>query len=154
MSHTGKVVGRVNELTTVSKIKPGHVELTSLTLETNPPIARAVLSDVETIHYGCWAVVPMNGAHFLVFFSNYTGTFDKYIDDFASTLKLGLGLDLIWSNCEDWEGVDDIDRLKAVIRNDTTSADLFYSAHPQATVRDVLKGLKAAGVVQALLELE
>jgi hypothetical protein len=154
VSHIGKIAGRTNELTTISKIKTGHVELTRLTLENTAAIARAVLSDVETIHYACWVILPMNGEHYLVFVSNYTGTFDKYIDDFATTLKLGLGLDSIWWNCEIWEGVENVERLKDIIREQTTSSDLFYSAYPQATVRDVLKGLKAVGAVEAFLELE
>lgn len=152
MSHTGKVVGRVNELTTVGQIKLGHVELTRLTLKNSALIAPFVLSDIETIHYACWVILDMNGEEYLLFVSNYTGTFDKYIDDFATTLKLGLGLEAIWWNCEDWPGVGDIEDLKAAIRRDTTGASLFYSAHPQATVRDVLKALKATAAVEALLE--
>jgi len=153
MSHVGKIVGRVNEITTVSKLKHGHVEIARLALDNSAPIALRVLADIETIHYACWVILPMNGEHYLLFVSNYTGTFDKYIDDFATTLKLGLGLDAIWWNCEGWPGVENVERLKNFIRETTTSADLFYSAYPQATVRDVLKGLKAVNAVTAFFEL-
>ena len=91
MSHTGQIVGRVNEITTVSKIKHGHVEIVRLALNNSAPIALKTLADIETIHYACWVIVAMNDEHYLLFVSNYTGTFDKYIDDFATTLKLGLG---------------------------------------------------------------
>jgi len=33
----------------------------------------------------------MNGEHHPVFVSNYTGTFGQVLDDFATTLALGLG---------------------------------------------------------------
>jgi len=153
MAEVGKSVGRISEITTVSRIKPGHTLPLRLVMENSEALQRKVLENVETIHYACWVIVPMNGADYLVFISNYTGGFEKYIDDFTSVLTLALGLELIWSNCEGWPGTRSVEVLKAFIRSTTTAADLYYSAYPDATVRDVLKGLRAVTTVTELFEL-
>jgi hypothetical protein len=154
MPGTGISVGRTNEITTVSRIKPGlTLPLRALLAASAGRLLHGVLANVETIHYASWLIVPMNGRDYLVFISNYTGSFEKYIDDFGSVLTLALGLEVIWANCEDWPGIDSIDDLKAFIRQTTTPAALYYSAYPEATVRDVLKGLRATAVVQELFEL-
>src|SRR5947209_4990308 len=114
MSQTGSSVGRTNEITTVSKIKPGlTLPLRAFLALSSGQLLHAVLENVETIHYACWLILPMNGHDYLVFISNYTGSFEKYIDDFGSVLTLALGLEVIWSNCEGWPGIDSIDDLKA-----------------------------------------
>ena len=154
MPQVGTTVGRTNEITTVSRIKPGlTLPLRAFLDLSSGQLLRAVLENVETIHYACWLVVPMNGRDYLVFISNYTGSFEKYIDDFGSVLTLALGLEVIWSHCEGWPGIGSIDDLKAFIRETTTDAEFYYSAYPDATVRDVLKGLRAAAVVQELCSL-
>jgi len=154
MPQIGKSVGRTNEITTVSKIKPGLTLPLRAFLDVSAgQLLHKVLENVETIHYACWVIVPMNGADYLVFISNYTGGFEKYIDDFTSVLTLALGLELIWSNCEGWPGTRSVEVLKAFIRSTTTAADLYYSAYPDATVRDVLKGLRAVTTVTELFEL-
>jgi len=153
MSGAPKTIGRVNEATTVSKIKPGHVELLRLALNNSTDIAHAALANVESIHYISWMILPMNGAHYLIFVTNYTGTFDKYIDDFASVLQLHLGLDAIWSNCEGWTGTEDVQALKDLILRTATGADLYYAAYPDVTVRDVMRTQRAAKVVEEFLEL-
>jgi hypothetical protein len=154
VAQVGKSVGRTNEITTVSTIKPGlTVPLRAFLDVSAGRLLNKVLENIETIHYACWMIVPMNGRDYLVFISNYTGSFEKYIDDFGSVLTLALGLEVIWSFCEDWPGIGSIDDLKAFIRQTTSNASFYYSAYPDATVRDVLKGLRATTVVQELFDL-
>jgi hypothetical protein len=148
LSHTSKMAGRINELTTVSKIKFGHTELVRLLLENGGDLANTLLSDVETIHYICWQIFTLGHHSYLVFMSNYNGSFDKYIDDFASKLTLGLGLEAIWANCEDWPGLGSVEGLKDFIRRTTIGADFYYAACPDATVRDIMRGLRAARVAR------
>ena len=154
MAQVGKSVGRTNEITTVSTFKPGlTLPLRAFLDASAGRLLNKVLENIETFHYACWMIVPMNGRDYLVFISNYTGSFEKYIDDFGSVLTLALGLEVIWSFCEDWPGIDSIDDLKAFIRQTTSNASFYYSAYPDATVRDVLKGLRATTVVQELFDL-
>jgi len=154
VAQIGKSVGRTLEITTVSKIKPAlTLPLRAFLDASSGRLLHKVLENIETIHYACWMIVPMNGRDYLVFISNYTGSFEKYIDDFGSVLTLALGLEVIWSFCEGWPGIDSVDDLKAFIRQTTTNSSFYYSAYPDATVRDVLKGLRATTAVQELFDL-
>lgn len=153
MTQPGKRHGQATELTTLARIKVGHVELLRVVL--NSPasvlIADKVLETIATVHYAQWVIVPVGHRAYLMFNSNYDGTFDQYIDDFSD--KIPLGLDLIWLHCEGWPGADDAERLKAFIRTTTFEAEAFYAAYPDATVRDVHRALKDETVVQAFFGL-
>ena len=82
MAQIGKSVGRTNEITTVSTIKPGLTLPLRVFLDASAGrLLHKVLENIETIHYACWMIVPMNGRDYLVFISNYTGSFEKYIDE-------------------------------------------------------------------------
>jgi hypothetical protein len=153
MSNISKAAGRINEITTMSKIKFGRTEFLRLLLSNSDELTARVLKDIETIHYACWVVVTLEHGSYLMFISNYSGSFEKYIDDFASVLGLAVGLDIIWSNCEGWPGIGSVEVLKDFIRATTVGADLYYAACPEATVRDVLHGLHATEVVQEFLSL-
>ena len=81
MAQIGKSVGRTNEITTVSTIKPGLTLPLRVFLDASAGrLLHKVLENIEAIHYACWLIVPMNGRDYLVFISNYTGSFEKYID--------------------------------------------------------------------------
>jgi hypothetical protein len=153
MTQPGKRHGQATELTTLALIKVGHVELLRVLL--NSPaaglIATKVLENIATVHYAQWVIVPAGRRAYLMFNSNYDGTFDSYIDDFSD--KIPLGLDAIWLHCEGWPGADDAERLKAFIRSTTFEAEAFYAAYPDATVRDVKEAFKAERVVRELFAL-
>jgi hypothetical protein len=153
MTQPGKRHGQATELTTLALIKVGHVELLRVLLNSPvaPLIAEKVLANIATVHYAQWVIVPAGNRAYLMFNSNYDGTFDSYIDDFSD--KIPLGLDAIWLHCEGWPGADDAERLKAFIRSTTFEAGTFYAAYPDATVRDVQRALQAETVVRQFFEL-
>ena len=153
MSNISNSDGRTTELTTLSKIKPGRVLILRGLLNHGSDLTAHVLRDIETIHYASWAIVEYGGDDYLMFLSNFTGSFEKYIDDFASVIALAVGLDVIWGNCEGWPGIDSLEELKGFIRETTIGADLYYSAYPEATVRDVLQALKVRGIVEEFVAL-
>ena len=153
MSNISNSDGRITELTTLSKIKPGRVILLREMLNRGSDLTAFLLRDIETIHYASWVIVEYGGDDYLMFLSNFTGSFEKYIDDFAAVIALAIGLELIWGNCEGWPGIDSLEDLKTFIRDTTLRADLYYSAYPEATVRDVLSALKVRGVVEEFVAL-
>jgi hypothetical protein len=153
MSNISISDGRTTELATLSKIKPGHTLILRELLAHGDDLTAHILADIETIHYCQWIIVSLGAHDYLMFISNFTGSFEKYIDDFASVIALAVGLHVIWGNCEDWPGIGSVENLKAFIRSTTIGADLYYSAYPEATVRDVLKALKATAVVEEFVAL-
>jgi hypothetical protein len=146
MANISNSDGRTTELTTLSRILPGRTIFLRPLLGHSDQLTANVLKDIETIHYCQWVIAEYGGHDYLMFISNFTGSFEKYIDDFASVILLGLGLEIIWGNCADWPGIGSVENLKAFIRATTIGADLYYSAYPQATVRDVLHALRARSV--------
>lgn len=153
MSNISTSDGRTTELTTLSKIKPLHTIILREMLNHSDGLTANILKDIETIQYASWVIVEYGGADYLMFLSNFTGSFEKYIDDFAAVIQLAVGLELIWGTCEGWPGIGSVENLKAFIRDTTIGADLYYSAYPEATVRDVLAALKVAGVVEEFVAL-
>jgi hypothetical protein len=153
LTHQGMTAGVVNEFTTATKVKFGHVPLLRFALQHSGPLAMEILKSILTIHYAQWLVVPMNGSDYLLFITRYNGSFEKYIDDFATTFLLGKGLDGIWMNTEGYPGVKSAEKLKDFIRETTFGADIFYAAYPQATVRDVLRSLDRVSAAKTLFDI-
>ncbi|HXB72132.1 MAG TPA: hypothetical protein VNY05_28100 [Candidatus Acidoferrales bacterium] len=121
---------------------------------------QADLIHLSFIHFARWVVVkrrqfprlsqkqPEEQLHYdyLLFFSNFNGTWNQYIDAFADVLSNGLNL--IWRWSAKYPGarpVTDFKRYIALVQFDT---DYYYAAYPRATANDV----KAAHRVNAAVE--
>jgi hypothetical protein len=85
----------------------------------------------------------------LLFTSNFDGTWDQYIDDFSE--YLAEGLDHIFGHCEGYPGARPVEGLKAYIREHEIEADVYYAAYPDATLKQVQKGLRLLGAVEQVL---
>ncbi|HUS17715.1 MAG TPA: hypothetical protein VM536_22190 [Chloroflexia bacterium] len=154
MTAISNTAGRSTELTTLSLLKnPLATAVTKALIDRGSTLTAHILEDIETIHYACWIVIDHGPRSYLMFLSNFTGSFQKYIDDFASVIALAVGLDVIWGQVVGWPGIDSVEDLKEFIRDTSLRADLYYCAYPEATVRDVLKGLKATPVVEEFFAL-
>ena len=83
---------------------------------------------------------------YLLFFSNFNGTWNQYIDAFSAVLNKGLNL--IWRWSEKFPGSVPVTPFKNYIAQVQFDTDYYYTAYPQATANDV----KSAHVVQASLD--
>lgn len=83
---------------------------------------------------------------YLLFLSNFNGTWDQYIDAFSAVL--GRGLNLIWRWSEKFPGSVPITPFKEYIARVQFDTDYYYTAYPKATAND----LKSAHIVQASFE--
>jgi len=118
------------------------------------------LINLSFIHFARWVLVkrhkfprlsekqPEEQLHYdyLLFFSNFNGTWNQYIDAFADVLSNGLNL--VWRWSEKFPGsrpVTEFKRYIALVQFDT---DYFYVAYPRATANDV----KAAHRVNTAFE--
>jgi len=70
----------------------------------------------------------------LLFATAYDGDFDPYIDDFAT--KITDQMDVIFSACEGWPGIRS-PKVKDWIVKHQITAEGWYVAHPDLTVRDI-----------------
>jgi hypothetical protein len=116
--------------------------------------------DLSFIEFARWVVLPRRGFPFLgngqvkedlqydylLFFSNFNGTWNQYIDAFSDVLSKGLNL--VWRWSEKFPGSVPVTPFKEYIARVQFDTDYYYTAYPQATANDV----KAAHVVQNALD--
>ena len=117
------------------------------------------LVQLSFIHFARWVIIKRtNFPHiteqqpkeelkydYLLFFSNFNGTWNQYIDAFSAVLSRGLNM--IWRWSEKFPGSVPVTPFKQYIARCQFDTDYYYTAYPYATTNDV----KAAHRVQAAL---
>ncbi|MBI3160845.1 MAG: hypothetical protein HYZ26_14695 [Chloroflexi bacterium] len=117
------------------------------------PPPDGTLAGVSTVHFGRWMMI--DGGRSLLFVSNYDGAWESYIGEVASE-RVGKGLDLIWGCCRGYPaaGAGDIQAFKQVIIDHQARAEVFYSAYPDRSAKNILAAIRSAETLEALLEDE
>ena len=77
---------------------------------------------------------------YLLFFSNFNGTWNQYIDAFSAVLSQGL--DLIWRWSEKYPGARPVTAFKRYIALVQFDTDYYYNVYPRATTNDVKAALR------------
>lgn len=138
-----------NQITVISSIKPGYFNVLRLkiVLHLIHCVAKhfenqGSLGGIATIHFARWVIID-NG-RYLLFESNYDGSWDSYIGDFSD--KAAWGLDLIWTSHPDYPkgGAADIQPFKDIIRRNQVRTQVFYSAYPDLTIQNRLNDREIA----------
>jgi hypothetical protein len=109
------------------------------------------LGAMRTIHFAHWTLIGNGGR--LLFFSNFDGSWQSYLDDFVD--KAAKGLTLAWGNCvgfppTKWlafEGAAHGTQFKAWARQSQTTSPMWYSAYRNLTVNQILRN---AAIVDGL----
>ncbi len=150
-----EVTGRENQLKhnhmfSVSRIKPSFIRplllrgvLWSIKLAAgykNPP---GILSVISSIHFARWVRVP--GTRQLIFYSNYGGSWESYLEDFIT--KGSAGLTSIWSNTEGFprtrylsqKGAKLSEPFKYWAREQQRPTPFWYVAYPNLTTSEIRK---------------
>ncbi|RUU55683.1 cytochrome, partial [Mesorhizobium sp. M2C.T.Ca.TU.009.01.2.1] len=130
-----------NNLTAISTMKPGILRRLALRLtfylisiSAQKVFRPGFLATINTIHFARWVLLP--GTDRLVFFSNYGGSWESYLEDFIA--KASAGLTGVWSNTEGYprtrwlflDGARDGDRFKRWARRQQVPTLFWYSAYP------------------------
>ena len=119
------------------------------------------LINLSFIEFARWVVIPrrrfpdLGNAQpkeelqydYLLFFSNFNGTWNHYIDAFSAVLAKGLNL--IWRWSEKFPGSVPVTIFKEYIARVQFDTDYYYTAYPHATAND----LKSAHIVQASFDV-
>lgn len=120
---------------------------------------KSLQSDLINLHFiqfARWVIVPRHAFPFLggnqrreelqydylLFFSNFNGTWNQYIDAFSAVLSKGLNL--IWRWSEKFPGSVPVTPFKNYITSVQYDTDYYFSAYPEATINDV----ESAHIVQ------
>ena len=111
------------------------------------------LHSLSFIHFARWTVIPHQAfPHFpeqdkqenlkydyMLFESNFNGSWNEYIDAFNSVLSLKLNLIWYWS--ENFPGSQPLTPFKNYITHNQIYTDYYYMAYPGSTVNDVKNAL-------------
>jgi len=144
----GATDGQAHELTAILQLKPGGAERTRemLKLRTSDE-ARARRDAMGNLHD--MRVVFFDNDTRMLFATVFDGTWDSYIDDFAS--KMPDQLDALFAEVEGYPGIHD-PSVKDYIIKHRIEAEEFYSAYPNATVTEIRKGLRVLQAWEELLD--
>src|ERR1051326_1135726 len=107
------------------------------------------LKNLSFIHFARWVLVGRNSFprlseqqpkedlryDYLLFFSNFNGTWNQYIDAFSAVLYKGLNAIWIWS--EKYPGSRPVTAFKRYISLVQFDTDYFYNLYPHAATNDV-----------------
>jgi len=112
------------------------------------------LKNLSFIHFARWVSIGRNSFprlseqqpredlkyDYLLFFSNFNGTWNQYIDAFSSVLYRGL--DAIWIWSEKYPGSRPVTAFKRYITAVQFDTDYYYNVYPHATTNDVKAALR------------
>jgi hypothetical protein len=107
------------------------------------------LVELSFIHFARWVIVPHRAwprldhtqprdvphYDYMLFISNFNGTWEQYIDAFSDTIPGGMNL--IWRWSEKYPGAQPISPFLTYIRRVQYETDYYYSAYPGASANDV-----------------
>ena len=135
-----------NQLTLVTVVKPQELARLQAVLEVIDLYARRLaapgsLVGIATIHTVRWAVI--DGGKRLLMVSNYDGTWENYIDEFAELILSGLECDL-WQGSYGFPqlGAQDLAAFKDFLRCHQVPANVFYSGYPAGSVASIVEALQ------------
>lgn len=141
------LAGKAYALSVLSPLKPWTTWLNQVILIRGRLKASgdSDLKKLTFIHYARWQVVCRHDwlgeppgqvkYNYLLFFSNFNGTWDQYIDAFSDVVPSGLNL--IWRWSVKFPGSVPVTPFKSYIRLNQYDTDYYYNAYPGAATTDV-----------------
>jgi hypothetical protein len=134
-----------NQLTLVTIVDPTHVDRVKAVMAAIDSYAKRLappgsLIGIGTIHFVRWLLI--DGDRRLVLLSDYDGSWENYIAEFAEMILSGL--DAIWETSFGYppDGARDLAAFKRFLRAHQVPAEVFYSAYPDATTLNIGNALR------------
>jgi hypothetical protein len=129
-----------NQLTLVTVVRPGHVNQVRAVMAAIDSYAKRLsppgsLIGISTIHFVKWLVI--DDGRRLLMVSDYDGSWESYIDEFAQMILSGL--DAIWTPSYGYppDGARDLPALKRFLRTHQAPSEVFFSAYPNQTLLNI-----------------
>ena len=144
----GIKAGQSNEFTLICKLQPGGAERMRKLFAAGFTGQRQANTDrIGTVHDLRFIIFDNDKRIF--FASTFDGSWDSYMDDFGTVIPDEI--DLLFHECVGYPGIHS-PRFKDWAVSVQVTASGFYSAYPEASVRDVWKALKAKKALDGLLD--
>ena len=141
------VEGKATAITVLTPVRPGGRLLLEAVFWAGRNITETLkkLQTLSFIHYARWAVIerfPDQGEgerlrySYLLFESNFNGTWDQYIDAFSEVVPLRMKA--IWGTSYGFPGPLPVEPFKAYIRRNEYVANHYWSAYPGFTTTEII----------------
>ena len=129
------------------------------------PGTLAGLKGLQFIHFACWFFIKRDqwpyfegsgqekeelNCDYMMFCSNFNGTWDQYIDAFSDGIPNGLNL--FWYSSIKFPQSIPITAFKNYITFNQVDTDYYFNATPTSAQRDVKAALRVNGDLQALAQ--
>jgi hypothetical protein len=148
--------GVASEFLVMVKIKPGQADSLRQTIAglsnefMTGTEGRDAVVDIGTLHDARYAIFDDDTR--LLFASVFDGSWDTYIDDFATT-QIAKNFELVFSHAEGFPGIAaPREQLKEWFVAHQVPARLFVSSYPELTTKQILKDRRVNEAFQAVLD--
>jgi hypothetical protein len=149
IARPGAKAGQSSEFTLISRLKPGAADRVRALLAGGFVGERQKNTDrIATVHDLRFVIFDNDTR--IIFASTFDGGWDTYIDDFGGIIPDEI--DLLFHEFEGYPGINSPGIKDWIVAQQVTAVG-FYSAYPEATVRDVWKALKVKKAVDSLLDV-
>jgi len=154
----GKAYG-MNVITPMHPWKTWINRLLFMVARTQPGQLGGLLG-LSIIHFARWVIIrrdqwpdlgqgrPKLQNDYMLFVSNFNGTWDQYIDAFSDGIPNGL--DLFWYASTKYPGSIPITPFKHYIRANQVDCEYYYNATPGAAQRDIKAALRVWAQIDQL----
>ena len=156
------VAGKAYGMNVVTPMRPWKTWINTLIFKVarTQPQQLGGLLGLSIIHFARWVMIrrdqwpdlgqgrPQLRNDYMLFVSNFNGTWDQYIDAFSDGIPNGL--DLFWYSSTKYPGSIPISPFKAYIRANQVDNDYYYNATPGAAQRDIKAALRVWAVIDDL----
>jgi len=130
-----------NQLTLMTVVREGQADRVRAVMSAIDSYARRLappgsLIGISTIHFVRWLL--LDEGRRLMMVSDYDGSWESYIDEFAELILSGL--DAIWETSYGYppDGARDLPAFKRFLRSHQVASEVFYSAYPEETVLNIV----------------
>ena len=147
----GATDGVVGEFTCLTKIKPGHAEALRATLVgmmNAQEKTRSALKEVPVLHTSRHVIFDQDTRY--LFASEFDGSWDSYIDDFATTV-VGENFGKLFAHTEGFPGIKDPNVKEWFVAHQEPALD-FVSSYPDLTTKQIWKDQRVNEAFQAVLD--
>jgi hypothetical protein len=156
------VAGKAYGMNVVTPMRPSMTWVNGLLFMASRalPATLTGLLGLSLIHFARWVFIkrdqwPQRGQppqklsnDYMLFCSNFNGTWDQYIDAFADGIPGGL--DLFWYSSTKYPNSIPITPFKNYIRANQIDTNYYYNATPGSGQRDIKLALKLASLLRAV----
>lgn len=156
------VAGKAYAMNVVTPMRPGltWINRAAFMVSRAFPSSLQGLLGLGLIHFARWVIIkrdawPQRGQpqqqlvnDYMLFVSNFNGTWDQYIDAFSDGLPSGL--DILWISSTKYPHSIPITPFKNYIRANQIDTGYYYNATPGSAQRDIKQALNLVAALGAI----